>query len=112
MVYVFPRFVQNVGINLDGAAMYISPRLLRGYLSQKYLLDDPFDNFPNFELVHSESALVVKNLNDQGANIGEFVYFQGIHGPIKIWEISYTGEEKEVPAYIDKDPTRYLDWEL
>ena len=45
-------------------------------------------------------------------NLPEFVYYQGLQGPIKIWEIEYTGEEKIKEEYLDTDPTKYLTWEL
>lgn len=95
-----------------GAVMYISPRVMRGYFGQKYLLNDPFNKFPNLKLVHSEDNLVVEIIRDQGISINEFVYYQGIQGPIKIWKIEYTGQEKERPEYLDTDPSKYLSWEL
>ena len=45
-------------------------------------------------------------------NIDEFVYFNGVHGPIKIWEINYTGNEEYKFEYVDTDPTKYISWEL
>jgi len=95
-----------------GAVVYISPRVMRGFLGQVYLLDDPLNNFPNFKLVHTEQNIIVENLNSQGMGLNDFVYFQGVQGPIKIWEINYTGEEKFNPAYIDRDRTKYINWTL
>jgi len=48
--YIFPSLiVQDTGINQNqiGAAMYLSPRLMRGMLVQVYILNDPFKNFPS-----------------------------------------------------------------
>ncbi|OGJ15888.1 hypothetical protein A3K73_01860 [Candidatus Pacearchaeota archaeon RBG_13_36_9] len=95
-----------------GAVIYLSPRIMRGFLGQVYLLDDPLKNFPNFELVHTEPNLIIDNLNSQGMGLSDFVYFQGVQGPIKIWEINYTGEEKFNPMYIDRDRTKYINWTL
>jgi asparagine N-glycosylation enzyme membrane subunit Stt3 len=114
-VYIFPTvIVQGAGVNSNpiGAAIYLSPRLMRGMLSQVYILNDPFKNFPNFKLVHSEPNLIVDSLNQQGMNLPEFVYYQGIQGPIKIWEIEYTGKEEVKQEYLDTDATKYLDWAL
>ncbi|MEK6914134.1 MAG: STT3 domain-containing protein [Nanoarchaeota archaeon] len=114
-VYVFPRLNVNNGgvqVNEKGAAMFLSPRLMRGMLAQVYILDNALGKFPNFKLAHVESALIVKDLNSQGLPLPEFVYYNGILGPIKIWKIEYTGKEKIKPEYIDRDETKYLDWLL
>jgi asparagine N-glycosylation enzyme membrane subunit Stt3 len=102
------------GISKDilGVGIFISPRVMRGYLAQKYLLNDPFNKFPNFELAHSEDNLIVKELNNYGLNLNEFVYFNGIQGPIKIWKINYTGKEEIKQEYLDTDPDKYLAWKL
>ena len=85
---------------------------MRGFLSQVYIMDDKFNNFPDFELVHTESSLVINDLRNQGMPLPEFVYFNGIRGPIKIWEVKYTGKEEIKKEYLDIDATKYLDWEL
>ena len=36
-------------------------------------------------------------------DIGDFVYYNGVRGPIKIWEINYTGQEKVNPEYLATD---------
>jgi hypothetical protein len=104
----------NQGMQVDefGAMIYISPKIMRGYLAQKYLLNDPFDNFPNFELVHAEQNIIRESLVQQGANLNEFIYFQGFQGPIKIWEINYEGDEKINEDYLDRDYSKYIDWKL
>ncbi len=113
--FLFPRIdqtAQGIQTNPIGAAIYLSPRLLRGMTVQKYILDDPFNKFPNFKLVYTQPAPVVEILNAQGAKLPDFVYFNGIQGPIKIWEIKYTGTEKLKQEYVDKDYTKYLSWQL
>jgi len=114
-VYVIPRVYQS-GQSLQkddlGALIWISPRVLRGYLAQKYLLDDPFDNFPNFEIAHVEQNFIVESLNNQGIEVGEFVIYGDLQGPIKIWDVKYTGDEQLKEEYLDTDASKYLDWEL
>ena len=92
--------------------MYLSPRLMRGFLAQKYILNDPFNKFPNFKVVHSEPSIIIDSLNSQGMNLPEFVYYQGIQGPIKIWSIKYNGDEKIKQEYLDTDASKYLDWKF
>jgi asparagine N-glycosylation enzyme membrane subunit Stt3 len=113
--YLFPNIIQQgqgIGANPIGAVMYLSPRLMRGMLVQKYILNDPFNEFPNFKITHIEQNLIIENLNNQGMNLPEFTYYQGIQGPIKIWEIEYTGKEKIKEKYLDKDSSKYLSWKL
>ncbi len=114
--FVFPQIIPNnqggVSKNDIGAIMFISPRLLRGYLAQKYILNDPFNKFPNFKVVHKEESIIVNSLKSQGMDVSDFIYFQGVQGPITIWKIEYTGKEKVDLKYIDKDASKYIDWEL
>jgi len=114
-VYIFPRLIQQgqgISKNPIGAAMFLSPRLMRGLLTQIYILDDPFNKFSNFKLAHTEPNLIIESLRNQGLDLPEFVYFQGVQGPIKIWEIKYTGDEKIKQEYLDTDASKYLSWEL
>jgi asparagine N-glycosylation enzyme membrane subunit Stt3 len=110
--YINPQQNGGIGINRIGAAMYLSPRLMRGMLSNIYLLNDPQKRYPNFKLVHTEQSLLVDNLNQQGANLPDFVYYGGVYGPIKIWGIDYTGNETIKQEYLDKDASKYLNWSL
>ena len=115
VVYVFPRINQQdqqIMTNPLGAAIFISPRLTRGMLSQVYIMNDPLNNFPNFKIAHIEQNLIIESLNNQGMNLPEFIYYQGIQGPIKIWEITYNGDEEIREEYLDIDPSKYLDWDL
>ncbi|MFH1451630.1 MAG: STT3 domain-containing protein [archaeon] len=114
-IKVIPNILQSgQGMQADqlGAIIYISPRVTKGFLAQKYLLDDPFNNFPNFKLVHSEENIIIQSMNSQGANLPEFINYQGLQGPIKIWEIEYTGDETKQEKYLDKDSSKYLSWQL
>jgi asparagine N-glycosylation enzyme membrane subunit Stt3 len=114
-VFVFPRLLseaRGLSSNPIGAAMFISPRLMRGMFSQVYLLDDSLNNFPNFKLVHSEPNFIVNDLRNQGLDLPEIIYYSGIQGPIKIWEIEYTGNEQIKEEYLDIDASKYLTWQL
>ena len=103
---------QNINVDAMGAMIYISPRIMRGFLAQKYLLNDPFNNFPNFKIAHSEPALVVSQLRSQGLGVKDFIFYNGLQGPIKIWDIEYTGKEQMKEEYISIEPEKYIDWQL
>ncbi|HCR36440.1 TPA: hypothetical protein DIU22_05390 [Candidatus Woesebacteria bacterium] len=80
---------QNINVDKSGAAIYLSPKVSKSLFAQLYILDDAFENYGTVSLVHSEDDLLVSTLNSQGADVGDFVYFQGFRGPIKIWKIDY-----------------------
>lgn len=114
--FVFPKLTnsgQGISSNPIGSMMFLSPRLMRGFLTQKYILNDPFKKFTNFKQVHTEQNLIIEDLNSRGnMNLPEFVYYQGVQGPIKIWEIEYTGDEKIKEEYRDTDYSKYISWKL
>lgn len=111
--YVIPSINGN-SIDPFGAIIFISPRLMRGMLAQVYLLDNALNNFPRIELIHSEPNLIIASINSQNPllGLGDFIYYNGIQGPIKIWKINYSGEEEIKEEYLDKDPTKYISWQL
>ena len=114
-VYVVQKIDQSSGgVKMDnlGALMYVSPKMMKGFFAQKYLLNDPFNNFPNFEVVHNEPSLVVESLRAQNSEIEDFIFFQGIQGPIKIWEITYKGDEKLNQTYLLKERPEAITWEF
>jgi len=115
-VYIIEKLDSNSqGLTYDdtGAIIYISPRILRTFLGQVYLLNNSFNNFKNFELVHTEENVIINSVSSQSqTGLGEFVYYQGLLGPIKIWTIKYEGTEKENPEYLLKTPPERIDWEF
>lgn len=111
--FVYPLISGNQ-IKNRGALMYLSPRVMRGYLAQKYVLDDPFNNFPNFEIAHTEQSFIVSQIEAQGTELPDFIHYEGLglQGPIKIWEVKYTGNEEVQEKYLDTDASKYLTWKL
>ena len=102
-VFIFPAVAQNSGglsINRIGAVLYLSKRTVHSQLAELYLFDKKTEHF---KLVHTESNSVVNVLKDQGAGIGEFVYYQGFQGPIKIWEIKYPSDIKMNEDYLETE---------
>jgi len=113
-IYIIPR-VSSSSINYMGAAIYLSPRIMRGFLGQVYLLNNSLGNFDQFELVHSEPDLFNANMMQQGYNLGDFNYFDngaGLQGPITIWEIKYIGNETPNPEYLLKSPPANIPWKF
>lgn len=82
-----------------GSALYLSPRLINSNLVRLYLFDEEGEGF---KMVHSEDDFVVANLKSQGAEIKDFVNYNGFRGPIKIWSVDYSAYEGigEKPEYL------------
>jgi len=81
-----------------GASMYLSPRNMRTLWVHLYLLGEG----ENFILVHNQPSPIVETLRFQGITAPDFVYYQGVQGPIKIWEVNYTGDEEFNQEYLQK----------
>ncbi len=91
-VMIIPRINQVSGsgrIQLDvlGASIYLSPKVFKSLFVQLYLMDDYFNNYSTIKLAHGQDDPVISSLKAQGLEIGEFAYFNGFKGPIKIWNI-------------------------
>tara|TARA_Y100000310_G_scaffold167546_2_gene167379 strand:+ start:17048 stop:19822 length:2775 start_codon:yes stop_codon:yes gene_type:complete len=104
VIRVIPLISQsNQQVNIDplGSVIYLSPKVSKGLFAQLYLLDDAFKNYGTVSLVHSELDPIVSNLNSQGANLNDFVYFNGFRGPIKIWEVNYPSNILEKEEFLE-----------
>ncbi len=102
-LYFIPEVVQTSGgafIRNEKKALFITEKSMEALWVKLYL----FNESENFKLVHKEDDFVVENLKMQNATSGDFVYFRGIRGPIKIWQINYPKDIKLKEEYLD---TRY-----
>ena len=80
---------QRIQIDKIGTAIYLSPKVSNSLFSQLYLLNDPMNRYKTIKLIYEEPDQIINDLNSQGANLGEFAYFNGFRGPIKIWKVDY-----------------------
>jgi len=103
-IFLFPRLdtTANGGVNINelGALMYLSGRTIHSNLVNLYLFGQESDYF---ELMHSEDSYFVENINQQGMDLGDFIYYQGFQGPIKIWEIKYPEKMEIKPEYLERN---------
>lgn len=88
-VMVIPRIGSDGRVDPFGAAIYLSNRTFNSLFARLYLMDDPLGEYGTFNLVHEGEEYVISQLRNQGIEIGEFVYYGGFRGPIKIWETEY-----------------------
>ena len=88
-IYIFPRVSQTSnGIQIDpqGALIYLSQKNMWSLVSQMYILNNSFEKYQGLKLVHSEQDPYANLFKNSGTNIGDFIYFNGIRAPIKIWK--------------------------
>ncbi len=90
LIQVMPSIQQNISgeITIDraGAVVYLSEKVKDSLFAHLYLMDDPLGKYPTIKLAHIESDFIINDLRSRGIEIGEFVYYQGLKGPIKIWD--------------------------
>jgi len=101
VIDVIPSF-DGSGINPLGSAIYLSQKVSKSLFAQLFLLDDAFGNYPTIKIAHTESDQVIKSLRNSGYKGGEFLYYQGFRGPIKIWGIEYNEDVKIIEEF--KEP--------
>ncbi len=105
-LYLIPKLEENGGqvtINHAGSALFLSRRIMASQFARLYL----FNESENFELVHSQSDYILEQIRAQGLNIGDFAYYYGLRGPIKIWKINYPDDIPYFEEYIKTDGERY-----
>jgi len=104
-IKIIPRVYNNgQGLQIDnlGSAVYLSPRTINSLVVQLFLLNDPDKRYPMISLAKSEDHPLVENLKLQGAVLEDFVVYQGVQGPIKIFKINYQDNTK-----INEEFTRF-----
>jgi asparagine N-glycosylation enzyme membrane subunit Stt3 len=103
-LFAFPKLSETsdgkLSVTMNGAALYLSGRTVNSELAKLYLFDEESDYF---RLVHTEDSSVISEIKQQGYNLGDFVYYQGLQGPIKIWEIDYPSGMKVNQDYLRTD---------
>jgi len=102
VVRALPTLESN-SINPIGSVLYLSPKVAKGLFAQLYLLDDAFGNYGTLELVHSEDDPVVKSIRSQGFDSGDFIYYQGFRGPIRIWKVGIPDNIIEREEFLKTD---------
>lgn len=79
------------GFQIDylGASLYFDSRTIDSLLVQLFLLNDPRGTYPSIKMAYKEENQIVSSLKKQGIALEDFIAYQGIRGPIKIYEVSY-----------------------
>ncbi len=96
--YVLPviNSVSSNHIQIDdvGSIIYLSPKVFNSLFAQLYLMNDPFNQYQTINLAYSQDSSPMENLKSSGGFEGDFVYYNGFIGPIKIWKVNYPENTK------------------
>ena len=107
-IFLFPKLESSKGsfkVNKIGAAFYLSGRVVNSQLARLYLFGQESDYF---KIAHVESNTFIGDIKNQGVDIGEFVYYKGFQGPIKIWEVKYPSDIQLNLDYLDTNYPKEL----
>jgi hypothetical protein len=64
-------------------------------------MNNVFGDYDELTLVHEEYGPVVSSLKAQNSGIGEFIYYQGFRGPIKVWETGYPADTPVIKEFYE-----------
>jgi hypothetical protein len=98
VVYIIPKVdEQSQQIDNLGAMIYLSPRTFNSLMGRLYILGDPYKEYPLLTEAHFEEDPAVKYFKQYtGGTLNEFIYYQGIRAPLKIWKVDYS---EEIPTH-------------
>ncbi len=108
-VFLMPYVEQNNNqLNLEnrGALIYLSNRTVNSQLARLYLYQDPNSAF---KLVHNEDDFLITQIKANYPSIEDIVYFNGVRGPIRIWEINYPSDIEFKEEYLNKEYPQNLE---
>ncbi|MBU0467061.1 MAG: hypothetical protein KJ718_01500 [Nanoarchaeota archaeon] len=100
-IYLMPTVIPSgsgIQIEQDGALLYLSKRTVNSQLARLYLYKEE----GAFKLVHSEDDFFVSQIKSQNPGFNsDIMYYQGVRGPIRIWEINYPDSIKLKEEYLN-----------
>ncbi len=106
-IFIYPRFDLNAQqLEPEGALLYLSRRTVKSQFARLYLYKE---NNPYFKLVHSEDEAFVSQIRAQYPALNsDFIDFNGLRGPIRIWEINYPENIEFKEEYLETEYPKEL----
>lgn len=93
VAYIIPAITDKGALDRLGGIIYLSPRTFNSLMGRLYILGDPYNEYPTLTEALFENDPVVTQINSIfGEDVGEFVWYQGIRAPLKIWDVKYPQE--------------------
>ena len=103
-IFIMPRLVSGTnGLQIQdkGSLLYLSNRTVHSQFARLYLFQEE-NGF--FELVHSEDDPLVTQLRLSVPDFkGDFVNYDTVRGPIRIWEINYPADMTVKSEYLSEE---------
>jgi hypothetical protein len=97
VAYVIPKVLQTsdgrAGVDSTGAMIYLSPRVKDSLLGRLYILDDYYKEYSGLKEAYIAQDPAAEYFSSAfGTDLGEFIWYQGLRAPLKIWEVSYPAD--------------------
>lgn len=84
----------------QGALLYLNQRTINSRLARYYLFEEESEYV---KLVYSQDDESVAQIKSATGTDDDFIYLQGLRGPIKIWEISYPQDIEFKEEFLSKE---------
>jgi hypothetical protein len=115
VAYIIPKLSQtNDGkANLDqtGAVIYLSPLVKNSLMGKLYILDDYYKEYIGITKAYFADDSAVTYLKQMaGSDIGDFVYFNGLRAPLKIWKVSYPAGTQTHKEFLSRNFDGSFKW--
>ncbi|MEM4181805.1 MAG: STT3 domain-containing protein [Candidatus Pacearchaeota archaeon] len=104
LIYFIPLIDEKQGKIVDsGAIIYLSPRTFNSLMGRLYILNDPYNEYPTIKKAHFEDDPVVAYFKQFYPGLNEFIWYQGIRAPLKIWKVEYPEDTPVYKEFLDPD---------
>jgi hypothetical protein len=106
-IFALPVVTPQGSVERNAGILYLSNKTVQSHLARLYLYNQPD---ANFRLSHSEDDYIVVQLKNAHLLMPneDFVIYQGLRGPIRIWEIRYPDSIQANEAYLSKEYPEHL----
>lgn len=105
VVYLIPKVNEQQGkIDQAGALIYLSPRTFNSLMGRLYILNDYYNEYEGLTIAHQEDDPVVNYFKQfTGGQLNEFIYYNGLRAPLKIWKVEYPKETPIYEEFLDRE---------
>jgi len=103
VVYLIPRIDETAGkIDNLGAVIYLSPRTFNSLMGKLYVLNDYYGEYPGLDIADKEDDPAVNYFKQfTNGQLNEFIYYQGLRAPLKIWKVNYPTDTPVHKEFLD-----------
>jgi hypothetical protein len=72
-------------------------------MGRLYILDDYYNEYPTLTEAHFEDDPAVAYFKQFSPGLNEFVWYQGLRAPLKIWEVNYPAGTQTHEEFLDRN---------